>query len=98
MTDVRDTAGAAGVGKSVKAFDIDTNYHEAGTGDVVILLHGSGPGVSAWTNWRRVMPALSTIFRVLASDMAGFGYTERRDDLTYDIKLWVNNCQQAERF
>jgi 2-hydroxy-6-oxo-octa-2,4-dienoate hydrolase len=89
MTNLFGTAGAAGVGKSVKAFDIQTNYHEAGTGDVVILLHGSGPGVSAWTNWRRVMPALSTTFRVLAPDMAGFGYTERRDDLTYDIKLWV---------
>jgi hypothetical protein len=35
------------------------------------------------------MPALSTTFRVLAPDMAGFGYTEHRDDLNYDIKLWV---------
>jgi 2-hydroxy-6-oxo-octa-2,4-dienoate hydrolase len=89
MTIVGDTAGIAGVGKRIKAFDIQTNYHEAGTGDAVILLHGSGPGVSAWTNWRRVIPVLSTKFWVLAPDMAGFGYTERRDDLTYDIKLWV---------
>jgi len=91
MTNTGAAAGAAGVGKSVNAFDIRTNYHESGTGDAVILLHGSGPGVSAWTNWRRVLPALSTNYRVLAPDMAGFGFTERRDDLTYDIKLWVRH-------
>lgn len=81
-----------GRGKSVSAFDIETNYHDTG-GDkpVVVLLHGSGPGVSAWTNWKRVMPALADGFRVIAPDMAGFGYTERKADLQYDIKLWVKH-------
>jgi 2-hydroxy-6-oxo-octa-2,4-dienoate hydrolase len=87
---------AAGRGNQVRAFDIDTNFHEAGTGSagagsVVILLHGSGPGVSAWTNWRRVIPALAETFRVLAPDMAGFGYTERKPDAAYDIKHWVRH-------
>jgi 2-hydroxy-6-oxo-octa-2,4-dienoate hydrolase len=92
MTIMGGAAGIAGVGKSVDAFDIRTNYHESGTGgEAVILLHGSGPGVSAWTNWRRVLPALSAKYRVLAPDMAGFGFTERRDDLTYDIKMWVRH-------
>lgn len=91
MRNTSTAANVAGVGKSVDAFGIRTNYHESGTGDAVILLHGSGPGVSAWTNWRRVMPALSANYRVLAPDMAGFGFTERRDDLTYDIKLWVKH-------
>jgi 2-hydroxy-6-oxo-octa-2,4-dienoate hydrolase len=70
---------------------LNTNFHEAGAGTPVILLHGSGPGVSAWTNWRRVMPELADAFHVYAPDMAGFGYTERRSDLTYDIKLWVKH-------
>ncbi|MDP8985542.1 MAG: alpha/beta fold hydrolase [Pseudomonadota bacterium] len=91
MTTTDGLAAGAGIGKSIDAFGIRTNYHEAGTGKPVILLHGSGPGVSAWTNWRRVMPAFAEHFRVLAPDMAGFGYTERRDDLTYDIKLWVKH-------
>lgn len=83
----------AGRGKTVSAFDIQTNYHEAGpeTGKPVILLHGSGPGVSAWTNWKGVIPELSDEFRVLAPDMAGFGFTERKEGLTYDIKLWVKH-------
>tara|TARA_R110001606_G_scaffold47570_1_gene121214 strand:- start:42191 stop:43018 length:828 start_codon:yes stop_codon:yes gene_type:complete len=77
-----------GRGKSVEAFGLDTNYHEAGEGYPIVLLHGSGPGVSAWTNWKRVMPALADGYRVIAPDLAGFGYTERRDDFSYDIKHW----------
>ncbi len=81
----------AGVGLNIEAFGLQTNYHRAGAGAPVILLHGSGPGVSAWTNWRRVIPALSDSFDVIAPDMAGFGYTERKAELTYDIKLWVKH-------
>jgi 2-hydroxy-6-oxo-octa-2,4-dienoate hydrolase len=84
-------SSGAGVGQSIEAFGLQTNYHRAGSGSAVILLHGSGPGVSAWTNWRRVIPALSDSFDVIAPDMAGFGYTERKAELTYDIKLWVKH-------
>ncbi|AEG51033.1 2,6-dioxo-6-phenylhexa-3-enoate hydrolase [Sphingobium chlorophenolicum L-1] len=81
----------AGRGRTVQALDLDTNYHDQGTGAPVVLLHGSGPGVSAWTNWKRVIPVLADEFRVIAPDMAGFGYTERRADLAYDMKLWVKH-------
>lgn len=85
------TAIEQGRGQAVRALDLETNYHEAGNGSPVVLLHGSGPGVSAWTNWKRVIPALSGSFRVIAPDMAGFGYTERDPNLKYDIKLWVKH-------
>jgi 2-hydroxy-6-oxo-octa-2,4-dienoate hydrolase len=84
-------SSGVGVGLSIEAFGLQTNYHRAGEGKPVILLHGSGPGVSAWTNWRRVIPALCDSFDVVAPDMAGFGYTERKADLSYDIKLWVKH-------
>ena len=80
-----------GKGRRIWAGGIETNYHELGFGRTVILLHGSGPGVSAATNWAKVMPALATRFHVLAPDMAGFGYSERRPDIRYDIKLWVRH-------
>lgn len=80
-----------GRGRMVRALDLDTNYHDAGGGVPVVLLHGSGPGVSAWTNWKRVIPELASDFRVIAPDMAGFGYTERKPELQYDIKLWVKH-------
>ncbi len=88
--DMREIA-PDGRGKTISAFDIETNFHEMGDGPPVVLLHGSGPGVSAWTNWKKVMPALAGDFRVIAPDMAGFGYTERKPDLQYDIKLWVKH-------
>ncbi len=81
----------AGRGRTVVAHGISTNYHEVGDGSPVLLLHGSGPGVSAWTNWRRVMPVLGEGFRLIAPDMAGFGYTERGSDTVYDMKLWVKH-------
>ena len=79
---------APGVGNTIEAFGLQTNYLEMGSGEPVILLHGSGPGVSAYTNWRKVMPALAEHFRVIAPDLAGFGYTERKADFVYDIKHW----------
>lgn len=80
-----------GRGKTVAANGLATNYHDLGNGAPVVLLHGSGPGVSAWTNWKRVMPALADAFRVIAPDMAGFGYTERDAEILYDIKYWVRH-------
>ncbi|MBY8860918.1 alpha/beta fold hydrolase [Nocardia sp. CA2R105] len=49
------------------------NYHEAGTGEPLIMLHGSGPGVSAWTNFRHNLPVFAERFRTVMPDMPGFG-------------------------
>jgi len=49
------------------------HYHEAGDGPPILLLHGSGPGVSAWANFRGNLPAFAEHFRTLALDMPGFG-------------------------
>lgn len=77
------------IARSIVAAGITTNYHDLGSGFPVLMLHGSGPGVSAWANWRLVMPQLAERARVIAPDMAGFGYTERRSDLRYDMDTWV---------
>lgn len=50
-------------------------YHEAGEGEPVVLLHGSGPGVSAWSNFQHNLPVLAQRFRVIAPDLPGFGGT-----------------------
>lgn len=79
------------IGKSVIAAGLKTNYLEAGAGDPVILIHGSGPGVTAYANWRLCIPALAQRYRVLAPDIAGFGYTERKPDQVYDLDFWVRH-------
>ena len=80
------------IGKSVDAAGILTNYHDHGEGEAVLLIHGSGPGVSAWANWRINIPFLANNFRVLAPDMAGFGFTEIPDDYEYSMDAWVKHA------
>jgi len=46
------------IGKSIQAGNIKTNYHEAGSGPPVILIHDSGPGAAAWANWQFAIPYL----------------------------------------
>lgn len=77
------------VGKSIVAEGIHTNYHDLGEGPVVLLIHGSGPGVTAWANWRLTMPELAKRFRVIAPDMVGFGETERPAGYRYSMENWV---------
>ncbi len=55
---------------------ITLNYHEAGTGEPLIMLHGSGPGVSAWTNFRHNLPNFAGSFRTVMPDMPGFGASD----------------------
>lgn len=77
------------IGHSVVAAGIRTNYLEAGTtGSPVVLVHGSGPGVSAYANWRLTIGDLATEHRVLAPDMAGFGFSDR--PATYGMAQWVD--------
>jgi 2-hydroxy-6-oxonona-2,4-dienedioate hydrolase len=48
-------------------------YHDIGNGPVVVLLHGSGPGATAWSNFGPNIEVLSKQFRVFAVDMPGWG-------------------------
>lgn len=74
--------------REVDAGGLRTHYLEAGEGDALLLLHGSGPGVSAASNWGGVIDALAEHRRVIAMDFAGFGDSEKTADGAYDIKLW----------
>jgi len=80
------------IGRSIVAAGIRTNYHDMGSGFPVLLIHGSGPGVSAWANWRLVMPKLAEKSRVIAPDMVGFGFTDRPQGYTYSMDNWVQHA------
>ena len=79
------------IGKSVLAAGLKTNYLEAGSGPPLILVHGSGAGVTAYANWRLTIPVLAKKFRVIATDLAGFGYTERKPGAVYNLDLWLEH-------
>lgn len=80
------------VGKSVRTGLLNTNLHDVGQGSPVVLIHGSGPGVSAWANWRLAIPVLSQKFRVIAPDIVGFGFTDRPEGIQYTLDVWVDHA------
>jgi pimeloyl-ACP methyl ester carboxylesterase len=76
----------------VKTALIDTGNPAGGNeaaGPPVLLLHGSGPGVTGTANWRPVIPGLSEDRRVLAPDQLGFGGTATGEQLTYGRAAWT---------
>ena len=84
------------IGRRIVAAGIETNYHDvgevSGNGAPVLLIHGSGPGVTAWANWRLVLPELAKTCRAIAPDMLGFGYTERPAGVEYSVDRWVDHA------
>ncbi len=80
------------IGKSVSVGGIATNYIEAGdaANPPLILIHGSGPGVTAFANWRGVIPDFAEHFQCFAPDTLGFGYTDFPADIQgFDMERWV---------
>src|SRR5215469_2119289 len=57
--------------------DCRLHYHEAGDGPALVLLHGSGPGVSGWSNFRGNFPVFAKQFRTVIPDLPGFGQSGR---------------------
>ncbi|NTV72401.1 MAG: alpha/beta fold hydrolase [Azonexaceae bacterium] len=86
------TATSPEIGRRIVAGGIETNYHDMGSGAPVLLIHGSGPGVTAWANWRLVLPELAKTCRAIAPDMVGFGYTERPAGIEYGVDGWVDQA------
>ncbi|MDQ1504612.1 MAG: 2-hydroxy-6-oxo-octa-2,4-dienoate hydrolase [Actinomycetota bacterium] len=81
--------GRPELGSFIDAGGIKTNYLDVGQGWPVVLVHGSGPGVSAYANWRLTLPALAPQLRAIAPDMVGFGFTDRPADIVYGMETWV---------
>ena len=79
------------IANNIKIGDYSLNYHDQGQGDAILLIHGSGPGVTSWANWRGVIPELSKHARVIAPDMLGFGYTSCPEHLKLDPTTWVHS-------
>ena len=77
------------IANSIQTGEYQTNYHDLGRGFPVVFLHGSGPGVTAWANWNKLFPLLKEHFRLVAPDMAGFGFTQRLPGAVYNMNVWV---------
>jgi 4,5:9,10-diseco-3-hydroxy-5,9,17-trioxoandrosta-1(10),2-diene-4-oate hydrolase len=70
------------------------HYHEAGAPVVdrpsVLMLHGSGPGASGYTNFKGNFPFLSDKgFHVIIPDYLGYGLSSKPADFQYKVDAQV---------
>jgi 4,5:9,10-diseco-3-hydroxy-5,9,17-trioxoandrosta-1(10),2-diene-4-oate hydrolase len=69
--------------RSAKARNVTLNYYEAGEptevggGLPLVMLHGGGPGASAWSNFGPALPRFARKFRTLLVDQPGFGGSDK---------------------
>jgi 2-hydroxymuconate-semialdehyde hydrolase len=73
-----------------------TNISGEDKAEAILFLHGSGPGVTAWSNWQYTLPALDGQFRCIAPDLVGFGASEHPtaspSGMRSWMRLWVDQC------
>jgi len=64
-----------GTRRSAKAGEITLNYYEAGEGSAdrlpLVMLHGGGPGASAWSNFGRALTEGTPLQRAWRDAHAG---------------------------
>jgi 4,5:9,10-diseco-3-hydroxy-5,9,17-trioxoandrosta-1(10),2-diene-4-oate hydrolase len=74
----------AATSRFAQAGDLRLHYHEAGpsggdaaAGAPVVMLHGGGPGASAWSNFGRNLGVFAGRHRTLLVDQPGFGRSDK---------------------
>jgi pimeloyl-ACP methyl ester carboxylesterase len=77
-------------GRIVRAGDIEMHYVEAGSGPVLLLVHGLG---ASTFSFRRLMPLLAPRLRAIALDLKGFGYSERPPNGDYSLSAHARSIR-----
>jgi pimeloyl-ACP methyl ester carboxylesterase len=79
VTDVADTSGVSERDlREISTPKGALRYYDSGgdAGQALLFLHGSGPGVTGWRNFRGVLPAFARHFRCLVLEFPGFGVSD----------------------
>lgn len=70
-----------------KIGSLQVHYRDSGTGYPVILLHGTGASLHAWTEWTTY---LEPYFRVISLDLPAYGLTGPSEEGIYDIDYYTS--------
>jgi len=95
MTNPQNPITAESTSRFVRTKEWNLHYNEVGAdsgGPAVIMLHGSGPGATGWSNFKSNLPVLGERFHVFAVDMPGWGGSDpaplgRRDHVDAAIQF-----------
>lgn len=92
LTDASTSKYAAVTEGSLNNFKI--HYNDAGQGEVVIMLHGGGPGATGWSNFNRNIGAfVDAGYRVILPDCPGFG---KSDEIVSDVQRGLLNAHAVK--
>lgn len=76
----------------------DIHLKEAGSGPAVVFIHGSGPGASGSSNFRRNIDAfVDAGFRVILPDLIGYGASSKPEGIDYTLELFTDTLYDALR-
>jgi 4,5:9,10-diseco-3-hydroxy-5,9,17-trioxoandrosta-1(10),2-diene-4-oate hydrolase len=83
--------GAAAQGHTVRlASGLHLHYHDIGSGEPVVFIHGSGPGASGHSNFKRNYPAFAAAgHRVIVPDLPGYGASDK-PETAYTLDFFVD--------
>jgi 2,6-dioxo-6-phenylhexa-3-enoate hydrolase len=77
MADLTEAGTSRHVRVREGKLDMQLHYNEAGSGEVVVMLHGGGPGASGWSNYsRNIGPFVDAGYRVILLDCPGFNKSD----------------------
>ncbi|MBI2382839.1 MAG: alpha/beta fold hydrolase [Gammaproteobacteria bacterium] len=66
------------------------HYHEAGSGEPIVFIHGSGPGASGYSNFKKNYPAFAEAgFRTLVPDLPGYGLSDKPENREYVLDFFI---------
>ncbi|PIB49340.1 hypothetical protein AOA60_28645 [Pseudomonas sp. 2822-17] len=75
---------------------LNIHYHDTEVGDrVLVMLHGGGPGASAWSNYRTNLPAFAATYRVIAFDAPHYGESDKPLSAYQDTDFYTEVFAQA---
>lgn len=82
--------------ETIEAGDYRLHYLSYGEGPAVVFLHGSGPGASAYSNFKHnIDTVVKSGYRALLIDMLGFGYSSKPTGVDYTTELFANSVKAA---
>ncbi len=69
---------------------LEAGCPEAGSGEPVVFIHGSGPGASGHSNFKQNYPVFAEAgYRVIVPDLPGYG-ASAKPETVYDLDFFVN--------
>ena len=72
------------------------HYLDQGEGEVVVFLHGSGPGASGHSNFKGNYPFLVEAgYRCIIPDHIGYGFSDKPDDRDHPLEFFVECIKQT---